>query len=82
LELSNGDTLAQVFKAGASKWTAEKRPTSSALSEEIFQRGLGRSPTPNEQRLAQELLGQETKREHVEDLLWAIAMLPEFQLIY
>jgi hypothetical protein len=82
LELSNGETLAGLVKAGASKWTAKSGPVPRELSQQIFQRGLGRPPTAREQELANDLLGQQVKPEHVEDLLWAIAMLPEFQLIY
>lgn len=83
LELSNGETLTTLLKAGAAKWTTPSTRTNVArLSQDVFQRGLGRLPTPQEQQLALELLGSEAKAEHVEDLLWAVAMLPEFQLIY
>ena len=82
LELSNGETLAKLFKAGASKWMADRKPTPTEVSQEAFQRGLGRSPSDKEQQVAKELLGQQVSPEQVEDLLWAIAMLPEFQLIY
>ena len=34
------------------------------------------------EKLAGELLGEPVQREQVEDLLWSMAMLPEFQLIY
>ena len=35
-----------------------------------------------ERDLAQELIGKPARKEGLEDFLWAIAMLPEFQLIY
>ena len=31
---------------------------------------------------AREMVGEPARREGVEDLLWAVVMLPEFQLIY
>ena len=34
------------------------------------------------ERLAEEMVGTPVKKEGVEDLLWAMTMLPEFQLIY
>lgn len=82
LELSNGETLAGLLKAGALKWMERKLPDSPRLSQAIFERGLSRAPTDRERRLAEELLGSAAKPEQVEDLLWAVAMLPEFQLIY
>ena len=33
-------------------------------------------------KLAQSLVGTPARKEGLEDLLWAVAMLPEFQLIY
>ena len=41
-----------------------------------------RKPTQAELRLAEEMVGAPVKKEGVEDLLWAMTMLPEFQLIY
>jgi hypothetical protein len=38
--------------------------------------------TRTELKLSSELLGNPVQPEHVEDFLWAIVMLPEFQLIY
>ena len=40
------------------------------------------APTRQELQLAEELVGQPVRKEGVEDFLWAMAMLPEFQLIY
>ena len=33
-------------------------------------------------KMAEELIGKPVKKEGVEDFLWAMTMLPEFQLIY
>ena len=38
--------------------------------------------TPLEQKLAEQTVGNPVQKEGVEDLLWAMIMLPEFQLIY
>lgn len=82
LELSNGSTLSQRLSKGAERLLAEKPLTSSTLVTRVYTRALGRSPTPNERQLCVSLLGATPTREGVEDLLWSIAMLPEFQLIY
>jgi hypothetical protein len=48
----------------------------------VFERGLGRKPNAVELRMSEELVGNPSKQDGVEDLLWAMTMLPEFQLIY
>ena len=52
------------------------------LAARLYQHAVGRKPTAGELKLAEELVGAPAKKEGVEDLLWAMAMLPEFQLIY
>jgi hypothetical protein len=82
LEMTNGRTLAELLKRGAEE-VAERWPKPAReLIVELYQRALGRKPTGDELRLAQELVGSPLKQEGVEDLLWAMTMLPEFQLIY
>jgi Protein of unknown function (DUF1553) len=82
LELTNGDTLAKVLNQGAAKVLAEKPASNQELINRLYQKALGRKPSTAETRLADELLGPAAGKEQVEDLLWAMAMLPEFQLIY
>ena len=50
------------------------------LVELVKQGSLGRTPTPDELKAATEFVGPQLKPEAVEDLLWAVFMLPEFQL--
>lgn len=55
------------------------------LVPNLFQYMLGRSPSAGERKLANVTLsenGGKIKAEGLADLLWAIAMQPEFQLIY
>jgi mono/diheme cytochrome c family protein len=82
LELTNGDTLSKVLKKGAEKLLAGKPGANRELVTNLYAKGLGRKPTATELKLANELLGKPAQPESVEDLLWAMAMLPEFQLIY
>jgi hypothetical protein len=80
LELANGATLTRTLQAGAERLLADK-PTPAALVTRVYQRALGRDPTPIEAQACRDLLGPTLRPEGVQDLLWAIAMLPEFQLI-
>jgi hypothetical protein len=83
LELTNGRTLTQMIREGAAKIVANhKQPTATALVNDLYAKALGRKPTSAEQQLAEETVGNPVQKEGVEDLLWAMVMLPEFQLIY
>jgi hypothetical protein len=81
LEMSNGSTLAEMLKKSAGKLAGDKSVDSTQLVERVFVRALGRRPTAGEMATASEMIGQPVKAEGVEDLLWVVAMLPEFQLI-
>ena len=82
LEMTNGSTLAELLKKGADKILETMPKSGRALIVELYGRALARKPTAEELRLAEELVGAPVKKEGVEDLLWAMTMLPEFQLIY
>jgi hypothetical protein len=43
---------------------------------------LSRKPTDQEQKIAAALIQTEDVKQGIEDLLWILTMLPEFQLIY
>ena len=82
LELTNGETLNRLLKQAADKVMADKPASNHALIAGLYAKALCRQPTDKELQLAGELLGQPATREHVQDLIWSMAMLPEFQLIY
>jgi hypothetical protein len=81
LELTNGQTLTGMIRDGAAKLAASKQGPAELVIE-LYGKSLGRKPTASEQKLAEQTLGHPVQREGVEDLLWAMIMLPEFQLIY
>jgi len=81
LELTNGQTLARVLQQAASK-LLESPPSTDELIENLYHKGLARGPTTVEKELAENLLGRPPQREGVEDFLWSMVMLPEFQLVY
>jgi hypothetical protein len=82
LEMTNGKTLAEHLRRGAESVLARAGSGSRELIVDVFERALARPPTLDELALAQELVGTPARREGVEDLPWAVAALPEFQLIY
>lgn len=82
LELTNGATLAKLLKEGSGKIVAANGSDGAALVDTLYQKTLSRKPTSAERRLAVGLVGSPVRPEGVEDLLWALTMLPEFQLIY
>lgn len=81
LELTNGKTLASVLDSGAEKLVSAQ-PGSSELIDRFYREAFGCKPTAEEQQLAAIIVGLPAQKEGVEDLLWAMAMLPEFQLVY
>jgi hypothetical protein len=81
LELTNGSILAkELNKAGEE--IAGESSDASQLVDLLYKKALGRAPTSQEKTLSMNLLGSPVQSSGVEDLLWAMAMLPEFQLIY
>lgn len=81
IDLSNGQTLADALTKGAPHILAEHGSRPEKLVEFIFESALSRKPTPSEQTASLELLGNKPTAQSVEDLLWAVLMLPEFMLV-
>ncbi len=82
LELTNGATLARLLKKGADKLAADTPASTAALVTSLYRNALSRPPSSAEQAAAEQVVGSPVKSEGVQDLLWAMTMLPEFQLIY
>ena len=81
IDLNNGQTLATRLEQGASRILAKQWPGSDALTTWLYQFALARVPTSAELSLAREILGDKPTGQGVQDLLWAVLMLPEFQLV-
>ena len=80
LALTNGEVLSSLIKDGAAALAdgGEKTPR---LAKRLFRAALGRPPSQSESAMLAKL-GGGNAAESVEDVLWAVTMLPEFQLIY
>jgi Protein of unknown function (DUF1549)/Protein of unknown function (DUF1553)/Planctomycete cytochrome C len=82
LDLSNGQTLAATLGRGAANvLKANANATPDGLADWVFVRALSRKPTGDELVSSRELLGAKPTAESLADLLWAVIMLPEFQLV-
>lgn len=81
LELTNGNTLSQLLHKGADQLVL-KHPNGTELTRWVFNQALSRPPSRKELELAVSLVGRKPSREGVEDLLWSVTLLPEFQFMY
>ncbi len=78
IDLANGKILADSIAIGA------KRLLESAKGDFItplYRHALCRDPSPAELATAKELTGAVPTQQSLEDLLWALCMLPEFQMV-
>ena len=82
LELTNGEALALLLKEAADQLLADSNPTSDQLVQRLYRHTLSRDPAASELTLATQLLGTPANSAGVQDLLWVLTALPEFQLIY
>jgi mono/diheme cytochrome c family protein len=83
LELTNGAELAGVLKRGVEQILSN--PDNSSADKtvtQLYEKALGRKPTRAEFELAKAMTGRPVHKAGLEDFLWSLAMLPEFQLIY
>jgi hypothetical protein len=82
LDLANGQILTTTLSRGAANvLKANPKAAPDDLTEWVFVRALSRKPTAGERAAAKALLGVKPTAESVADLLWAVVMLPEFQMV-
>lgn len=80
IDLANGNILAGLLKRGAVHLQQEYRAT-PALVQNVFRKALSREPTAEEAALLAEMVGEKPTSQGVEDLLWMLLLLPEFQFV-
>jgi uncharacterized membrane protein/mono/diheme cytochrome c family protein len=81
LELTNGERFNSTLKKGAEIWTT-KYKSGDQIIKEIYRQALGREVRSDEYKIAIKILGDKPQADTVQDLFWAIMLLPEFQIIY
>lgn len=80
IDLANGEVLAGLLKKGAENISREKLAAGD-LVDAVFMRALGRKPTPAEKSTLAGGISAAPSPQEVEDLLWLVLLLPEFQFI-
>ena len=81
IDLANHPILADFLERGARHRLAQSHASTQELVQRLYESALSRLPTNAEAALATELLGSKPDDTRMQDLLWAVLMLPEFQLI-
>lgn len=81
LEVTNGQVLNSRLQLGAEKWMLANL-RKEKLTDSLFMNFLGRLPTVRERKATQSILAEKPTQANIQDLVWALTLLPEFQLIY
>lgn len=82
IDLSNGEALARVLRQGANKLSQRDWDSPQQFVTWLYHFTLSRDPSEAELATLAESLGPEMSTEAIEDVLWAVFMLPEFQLVH
>ena len=82
LELTNGATLAELLDEAVRRGVKDPSQPTREWVELMYRRALSRAPVTGEVALATQMVGDPAQPSGMEDFLWALVMLPEFQLIY
>ncbi|NRB49069.1 MAG: DUF1549 domain-containing protein [Saprospiraceae bacterium] len=80
LLLTNSALFHDKIKEAAQAWLAAGQPPMEAV-EELYVQALGRQPNPREKRILRKQLKSAEPEEFLEDVIWSLVLLPEFQLI-
>lgn len=81
LELTKGEKFNDALKKGAENWK-KKYKNGDVIIKELYSRALSRGPTPKEFEVAKKAIGDNPDTDAIQDLFWAVVLLPEFQIIY
>ncbi len=82
IEMSNGQPLAELLHQSADQLMAKHAgSTGGELCRFLFEAAITRPPTPEELDRLVALAGSPLTTTGVEDVLWCIVMLPEFQIV-
>lgn len=81
MDLNNGNILASMLDRGSDSVLKRFGTDPSALVDGLYFQALSRPPTAEEKQISLEVLGASPTPASVQDFLWSLFMLPEFQLI-
>lgn len=80
LEMTNGERLNTALQKGAKQWET-KLSDPVQITEELYLKALNRKPSEKELAIAREALGPNPDAAKIQDLFWAVILLPEFQMV-
>lgn len=81
IDLSNGETLANLLHQGAVNLEQREWKSPDEFVTWLYNYALSRNPTDQELSTLSAAIGDRLETSQVEDVLWAVFMLPEFQLV-
>lgn len=81
IALSNGQILADTLAQGSNNLLGRPWKSPQEFISWLYQFSLSRAPTPEEVKVLVETLGEPLSQQGVQDVLWAVIMLPEFHLV-
>ncbi len=80
ISLSNGQTLADALSVGSKKLLAISDSPDQFIHW-MYRAALSRNPHPAELAALTESIGSKLTEQNIQDTLWSVLMLPEFQLV-
>jgi len=78
IDLANGSVLSTAIAKGAQRLLKTQATSPAALITDLYRQALCREASASEVSTAQSILGASPTQQTLEDLLWAVCMLPEF----
>jgi hypothetical protein len=81
IDLANGERLAKILSEGSENLLERPWKDRDEFVDWLFELSLSRTPTADERQIALEMVGEKLSPRGVEDLLWAVIMLPEYQFV-
>lgn len=81
IDLANGQSLADSLQRGGQKLATREWKSSDEFATWLFRSTLAREPSPAELATMKAELGNKVTAQGIEDSLWSVLMLPEFQLV-
>ena len=82
LDLANSPLLAETLSRGAQNIADRfKDEPPAAIVDWLYETALSRPPTSDERAIAIEVLGSPPSPQGIEDVVWLVIMLPEFQIV-
>jgi len=81
VDLTNGSTLANYLTQGATRLADRWRDDRAGLIDHLHQFAFSRMPTAEERSIMESALSPAPAAQEIEDVLWAILMMPEFMLV-